>query len=147
MQESKAALMGGREIAALVGGIQQGPGSPGRGRCYVLPSAGAAAPVSAADHGVSLGGLLPSGGWTSFRSQLQALARQKPSALGTGFFIGLRIAFWTSNSGMKALFWGHEHRLRGMRKTQLQARAQTDRANHRTLIDYVWWVVSARLLF
>ena len=119
--------MGGREIAALVGGIQQGPGSPGRGRCYVLPSAGAAAPVSAADHGVSLGGLLPSGGWTSFRSQLQALARQKPSALGTGFFIGLRIAFWTSNSGMKALFWGHEHRLRGMRKTQLQARAQTDR--------------------
>ncbi|WP_322419223.1 hypothetical protein [Mesorhizobium huakuii] len=74
-----------------------------------------------------LGGLLPSGGWTSFRSQLQALARQKPSALGTGFFIGLRIAFWTSNSGMKALFWGHEHRLRGTRRTQLQARPQTDR--------------------
>ncbi|WP_051410384.1 YihY/virulence factor BrkB family protein [Mesorhizobium sp. LNHC221B00] len=61
-------------------------------------------PVSVADHVAYLGGLLPSGGLDLIRDQLQALAREKPSALGTGFFIGLGIALWSANSGMKALF-------------------------------------------
>ncbi|RXT38152.1 ribonuclease [Mesorhizobium erdmanii] len=61
-------------------------------------------PVTVADHVAYLGGLLPSGGLDLIRDQLQALARQKPGALGIGFFIGLGIALWSSNSGMKALF-------------------------------------------
>jgi membrane protein len=51
-----------------------------------------------------LEGLLPSGGLDLIRDQLQALARQKPGALGIGFFVGLGISLWSSNSGMKALF-------------------------------------------
>ena len=61
-------------------------------------------PVTVADHVAYLGGLLPSGGLDLIRDQLQALAKQKPSSLGTGFFIGLGIALWSANSGMKALF-------------------------------------------
>ena len=49
-------------------------------------------PVTVADHVAYLGGLLPSGGLDLIRDQLQALAKQKPGALGTGFFIGLGIA-------------------------------------------------------
>ncbi|WP_051070928.1 YihY/virulence factor BrkB family protein [Mesorhizobium sp. STM 4661] len=61
-------------------------------------------PITVADHVAYLGGLLPSGGLDLIRGQLQALARQNPGALGTGFFIGLAIALWSANSGMKALF-------------------------------------------
>ena len=61
-------------------------------------------PVTVADHVAYLGGLLPSEGLDLIRGQLQALASQKPGALGTGFFVGLAIALWSANSGMKALF-------------------------------------------
>lgn len=61
-------------------------------------------PVTVADHVAYLGGLLPSEGLDLIRAQLQALASQKPGALGTGFFVGLAIALWSANSGMKALF-------------------------------------------
>ncbi|MFA6153278.1 YihY/virulence factor BrkB family protein [Mesorhizobium sp.] len=61
-------------------------------------------PITVADHVASLSGLLPSGGLDLIRDQLLALARQKSGALGTGFFIGLGIALWSANSGMKALF-------------------------------------------
>ncbi len=61
-------------------------------------------PVTAADHVAYLGGLLPSGGLDLIRGQLQALASQKPGALRTGCFVGLGIALWSANSGMKALF-------------------------------------------
>ncbi|MBZ9674305.1 YihY/virulence factor BrkB family protein [Mesorhizobium sp. ES1-1] len=61
-------------------------------------------PMTVADHVASLSGLLPSGGLDLIRGQLLALARQKSTALGTGFFIGLGIALWSANSGMKALF-------------------------------------------
>ncbi|QKD00121.1 YihY/virulence factor BrkB family protein [Mesorhizobium loti R88b] len=61
-------------------------------------------PVTVADHVAYLSGLLPSGGLDLIRDQLQALARQKSGTLGTGFFVGLGIALWSANSGMKALF-------------------------------------------
>ncbi|WP_232375733.1 YihY/virulence factor BrkB family protein [Mesorhizobium comanense] len=61
-------------------------------------------PATVADHVAYLSGLLPAGGQDLIREQLQALARQKSGALGTGFFVGLAIALWSSNSGMKALF-------------------------------------------
>lgn len=61
-------------------------------------------PIAVADHVSYLGGLLPSGGLDLIRDQLHALATQKPGTLGTGFFVGLAIALWSANSGMKALF-------------------------------------------
>jgi membrane protein len=61
-------------------------------------------PTTVADHVAYLAGLLPSGGLDIIRQQLQALARQDRSALGVGFFIGLAIALWSANSGIKALF-------------------------------------------
>ena len=61
-------------------------------------------PVTVADHVAYLGGLLPAGGLDIIRQQLQALARQDHGALGVGFFVGLAIALWSANSGIKALF-------------------------------------------
>jgi len=61
-------------------------------------------PRTVADHVAYLGSLLPSAGLDLIRQQLQALAKQNTGALGTGFFIGLAIALWSANSGMKALF-------------------------------------------
>lgn len=61
-------------------------------------------PTTIADHVAYLGSLLPSTGLDLIRQQLQALAKQHTSALGAGFFIGLAIALWSANSGMKALF-------------------------------------------
>ena len=61
-------------------------------------------PVTVADHVAYLGGLLPPGGLEIIRQQLLALARQDHSALGVGFFVGLAIALWSANSGIKALF-------------------------------------------
>jgi membrane protein len=49
-------------------------------------------PVTVADHVAYLGGLLKSGELDLIRDPLQALAKQKPGALGTGFFIGLGLA-------------------------------------------------------
>ncbi|WP_258589563.1 YihY/virulence factor BrkB family protein [Mesorhizobium sp. AR02] len=61
-------------------------------------------PVTVADHVSYLAGLLPSGGLDLIRQQLQALAHQNTGALGVGFFVGLAIALWSANSGIKALF-------------------------------------------
>ena len=61
-------------------------------------------PRTVADHVAYLGSLLPSAGLDLIRQQLQALAKQNTGALGTGFFVGLAIALWSANSGMKALF-------------------------------------------
>jgi membrane protein len=60
-------------------------------------------PITIADHVSYLGGLLPSGGVDLVRHQLEALARQK-EALGLGFVVGLIIALWSANNGIKALF-------------------------------------------
>jgi membrane protein len=61
-------------------------------------------PATVADHVSHLGGLLPSAGVDIIRSQLQALASQNEQALGMGFLIGLAIALWSANNGVKALF-------------------------------------------
>jgi membrane protein len=61
-------------------------------------------PVTIADHISYLGGLLPAAGIDIVRQQLEALARQNEEALGIGFFVGLIIALWSANSGIKALF-------------------------------------------
>jgi membrane protein len=61
-------------------------------------------PATVADHVSYLGGLLPSAGVDIIRSQLEALASQDQQALGIGFLIGLAIALWSANNGVKALF-------------------------------------------
>ena len=60
--------------------------------------------MTVADHVAYLAGFCRQAGWTSFASSSLALARQDHSALGVGFFVGLAIALWSANSGIKALF-------------------------------------------
>lgn len=61
-------------------------------------------PRTIADHIAYLGGMLPSGGLDLIRTQLDALATQDQRALSVGFLIGLAVALWSANSGVKALF-------------------------------------------
>jgi membrane protein len=61
-------------------------------------------PKTIANHVAYLGGILPSGGVDLIRGQLQALAEQSGKALSLGFVFGLLVAFWSANSGVKAIF-------------------------------------------
>lgn len=61
-------------------------------------------PVTIADHIAFLGGFLPSGGMEIIQSQLQSLAQQDQDALSVGFIVGLLLALWSANSGVKTLF-------------------------------------------
>lgn len=61
-------------------------------------------PKTIADQIAFLGGILPSGGYEVIRAQLEALASQNTSALGFGFLLGLGIALWSANNGIKTLF-------------------------------------------
>jgi membrane protein len=61
-------------------------------------------PQTIAEHIAFLGGVLPSGGMDLIRSQLQSLAQQDTDALSLGFIIGLLLALWSANSGIKTLF-------------------------------------------
>jgi membrane protein len=61
-------------------------------------------PVTVADHIAFLGSLLPAGGLDIIETQLDALATQDVSALSFGFILGLMIALWSANNGIKTLF-------------------------------------------
>lgn len=61
-------------------------------------------PSTIADHISFLGGFLPSGGLELIQSQLEALVDQNVGALSVGFILGLLIALWSANSGMKSIF-------------------------------------------
>lgn len=61
-------------------------------------------PRTIADHISFLGGVLPTGGLELIEAQLQALVRQDVEALSFGFVLGLVIALWSANSGMKSIF-------------------------------------------
>ena len=61
-------------------------------------------PQTIADQIAFLGGILPSGGLEVIRSQLESLASQDVGALSFGFLLGLAIALWSANSGIKTLF-------------------------------------------
>lgn len=61
-------------------------------------------PVTIADHIAFLGGLMPSGGVEIIESQLDALASQQTDALSVGFLLGLGIALWSANNGIKTMF-------------------------------------------
>lgn len=61
-------------------------------------------PKTIAEHIAFLGGVLPSGGLDLIRSQLDSLAEQDTGALSFGFMLGLAVAFWSANNGIKAIF-------------------------------------------
>ena len=61
-------------------------------------------PRTIADHISYLGGLLPNAGLEIIQQQLNALVSKDAEALGVGFLVGLAIALWSANNGVKALF-------------------------------------------
>ncbi len=61
-------------------------------------------PLTVADHIAFLGGVLPAGGYEIIRDQLTALAEQEVGALSFGFLLGLAIALWSANAGIKSMF-------------------------------------------
>ncbi len=63
-------------------------------------------PKTVADQIAFLGSFMPSGGLELIEGQLKALASQDTDALSTGFVVGLALAMWSANSGVKALIEG-----------------------------------------
>lgn len=61
-------------------------------------------PKTIAEHIAFLGGVLPSGGLDLIRSQLESLAEQDTGALSFGFILGLAVALWSANNGIKTIF-------------------------------------------
>lgn len=61
-------------------------------------------PNTIADHIAYLGGLLPGAGLDLIKAQLKSLLAEGDQALGIGFLVGLAIALWSANNGLKALF-------------------------------------------
>ena len=55
------------------------------------------------EHLSAVAGLLPEGGVSIVRDQVDRLAAKGDAKLGFGFVIGLGIALWSANSGMKAI--------------------------------------------
>jgi membrane protein len=63
-------------------------------------------PRTIADHIAFLGGVLPGGGMELIAGQLRSLAAQNDTTLGFSALIGIVLAIWSANSGVKALFDG-----------------------------------------
>lgn len=63
-------------------------------------------PATIQQHVSALSGVLPSGAVDIVQSQLERLAGQSGTALGVTFLIGLAVALWSANNGVKALFEG-----------------------------------------
>jgi membrane protein len=61
-------------------------------------------PQTIADQIAYLGSMMPAAALELIQGQLQSLAQQDTDALGIGFLVGLAIAIWGANSGIKALF-------------------------------------------
>ena len=61
-------------------------------------------PNTIAGHVSYLGGLLPNAGLEIIEQQLKALVSRDAEALGVGFLVGLLVALWSANNGVKALF-------------------------------------------
>lgn len=61
-------------------------------------------PADVMQHVDVLGALVPSQGLDIIRGRLESLATQDSGALGFGLVIGLLVAFWSANNGVKGLF-------------------------------------------
>ena len=60
-------------------------------------------PSRISDHLSLLGGLLPEGAMSIIREQVNRIAAKGGTQLSLGFVVGLVVAFWSANAGMKAL--------------------------------------------
>lgn len=61
-------------------------------------------PATVTQHVAALGPLVPAEGLEIIRERLESLATQDSGALGFGIVLGLLVAFWSANNGVKALF-------------------------------------------
>ena len=61
-------------------------------------------PVTIAEHLAIMRGYIPQGMIDLIGGELQRLISNRTGALGFGFVIGLLLALWSANNGMKALF-------------------------------------------
>jgi len=61
-------------------------------------------PATIQDHLNALSGVLPGGALDIIREQVTRIAAQGGGTLGLSFVIGLAIALWSANAGMKAVF-------------------------------------------
>lgn len=61
-------------------------------------------PITIGEHLASMRGYVPESMIDLIGGELQRLISNRSSALGFGFAIGLLLALWSANSGMKALF-------------------------------------------
>lgn len=61
-------------------------------------------PGSIAEHIAFVERFLPPGVFDIIKSQLESLASQDANALSVGFIIGLCVALWSANNGIKTLF-------------------------------------------
>lgn len=61
-------------------------------------------PATISAHLEQLSGVLPEAALGIISTQLDSLAAQNSGALGLGFALGLAIALWSANGGVKALF-------------------------------------------
>lgn len=63
--------------------------------------------VQGAEHQIeSLAGLLPAGGVSVIRDQIERLAATPPASLGVTFLVSLLLSIWSANAGMKGLIAG-----------------------------------------
>lgn len=61
-------------------------------------------PRTLSDHIALLGSLLPSAGVEIIEVQLRSLINKDPASLSFGFLLGIALAIWGANSGIKTLF-------------------------------------------
>ncbi len=61
-------------------------------------------PFMVTQHVSALDALVPSSGLDMINERLESLATQDRGALGFGIVVGLLVAFWSANNGVKALF-------------------------------------------
>lgn len=63
-----------------------------------------ASPASISEHLSSLSGLLPAGSSDIFQEQVSRITQNGGGKLGLAFVLGLGMALWSANAGMKAIF-------------------------------------------
>ena len=61
-------------------------------------------PSTISEHIAFIGRFLPQAGTELLQTQLETLVSQDPASLSKGFILGLAVALWSANNGIKTLF-------------------------------------------